>query len=133
MARKRRGSSPFNLSFLDIMACGFGAVTLLFLLLKHGTVDPTDHNLHAEIDLLNEEVRLGEDNKVKIRNSLKQLNDELVEARGLSDRMLQQIEDLRERSIQADPEEEVEQLRRKVEELKKETAELEASSRDNDL
>jgi len=34
MARKRR-ATPFNLSFLDIMACGFGAVTLLFLILRH--------------------------------------------------------------------------------------------------
>jgi len=38
MSRKRRQLNTFSLSFLDIMACGFGAVTLLFLILKH---DPT--------------------------------------------------------------------------------------------
>ena len=34
----RRRISSFNLSFLDIMACGFGAVTLLFLILRHSVV-----------------------------------------------------------------------------------------------
>ena len=38
MARKRR-ATPFSLSFLDIMACGFGAVTLLFLILRHNEID----------------------------------------------------------------------------------------------
>ena len=38
MARKRRNIA-FSLSFLDIMACGFGAVTLLFLILRHNAVE----------------------------------------------------------------------------------------------
>ncbi|NNM01135.1 MAG: hypothetical protein HKO62_10325 [Gammaproteobacteria bacterium] len=33
--RNRRKLSPFSLSFLDIMSCGFGAVVLLFLIIKH--------------------------------------------------------------------------------------------------
>ena len=34
MARRRKRSEPgFNLAFLDIMSCGFGAVILLFLML----------------------------------------------------------------------------------------------------
>ena len=32
---KKRRITAFSLSFLDIMACGFGAVTLLFLILRH--------------------------------------------------------------------------------------------------
>jgi hypothetical protein len=35
---KRRPVSPFSLSFLDIMFCGFGAVVLLVLILNHDTV-----------------------------------------------------------------------------------------------
>lgn len=35
---KRRPISPFSLSFLDIMFCGFGAVVLLVLILDHDTV-----------------------------------------------------------------------------------------------
>ena len=35
MADKRRNTSQFNLAFLDVMCCGFGAVVLLVMLL-HG-------------------------------------------------------------------------------------------------
>ncbi len=35
---KRRPVSPFSLSFLDVMFCGFGAVVLLVLILDHDTV-----------------------------------------------------------------------------------------------
>lgn len=35
MARRKRTFSAFNLSFLDIMACGFGATILLFLIIDH--------------------------------------------------------------------------------------------------
>ena len=39
MAHKRRSLDPVSLSFLDVMSCGFGAMILLFLILKHqGTV-----------------------------------------------------------------------------------------------
>ena len=34
----RRKVTPFSLSFLDIMFCGFGAVVLLVLILNHETV-----------------------------------------------------------------------------------------------
>jgi len=33
--RTRRKITAFSLSFLDIMSCGFGAVVLLFLIIKH--------------------------------------------------------------------------------------------------
>jgi hypothetical protein len=35
MARKKRDFTTFNLSFLDIMSCGFGAVILVFLIMNH--------------------------------------------------------------------------------------------------
>ena len=37
--KKNRRFTAFSLSFLDIMACGFGAVTLLFLILRHSVVE----------------------------------------------------------------------------------------------
>ena len=42
---KKRRNIAFSLSFLDIMACGFGAVTLLFLILRHNAteIETTDH------------------------------------------------------------------------------------------
>jgi len=61
MARKRR-ATPFSLSFLDIMACGFGAVTLLFLILRHNDIDipVPDIKLAAEVNLLEEDIRDAE-------------------------------------------------------------------------
>lgn len=53
MARKRRPrSSAFNISFLDIMSCGLGAVVLLFLIIKHSEVTASSN----EADLLVEDV-----------------------------------------------------------------------------
>jgi hypothetical protein len=36
--RRRKSLSPFNLSFLDIMFCGFGAVVLLVLVINADTI-----------------------------------------------------------------------------------------------
>ncbi|MCK9469134.1 MAG: VWA domain-containing protein [Porticoccaceae bacterium] len=135
MAKRKRDINPFNLSFLDIMACGLGAVTLLFLLLKHspdavqGIAD-----LSAETSLLAEEILEGERQQVELRNSIRALEQEIVEAQGLSDRVLRQIEERREElSLQADPEDEIPLLRRQVEELEARTAELREQGRGQDL
>tara|TARA_Y100000590_G_C15724191_1_gene1014572 strand:+ start:2060 stop:3130 length:1071 start_codon:yes stop_codon:yes gene_type:complete len=44
----RRNFSPLNLSFLDIMSCGLGAVVLIFLLIKHN-VDKKDSDIENNI------------------------------------------------------------------------------------
>ncbi|RLA31919.1 MAG: VWA domain-containing protein [Gammaproteobacteria bacterium] len=62
---KRRSISPFSLSFLDIMFCGFGAVVLLVLILDHDTVrtrETTFANLRAEaVDLERQAIRARQD------------------------------------------------------------------------
>lgn len=135
MTRRKRTINPFSLSFLDIMACGLGAVTLLFLLLKHNpNAVQGDPDLSAETTLLAEEIREGEDKLVVLRNSIRELEQEISEARGLSDRVLRQIEERRaELSIQADPEEEVALLRRQVTELEERVTELREEGRGEDL
>lgn len=124
MAKKRRGH-PFSLSFLDIMACGFGAVTLLFLILRHNSmIVPTpDEFLAAEVDLLQVDIRDAEAERVELLNSIEELERELVEAQGLSRRFLTQVQEAEE-SIQSDPNE-IAMLRRQVEELERETASME--------
>ena len=52
---KRRPVSPFSLSFLDIMFCGFGAVVLLVLIMNHTTVDARNE---VFADLRSEVVRM---------------------------------------------------------------------------
>jgi len=136
MARLKRRVTPFNLSFLDIMACGFGAVTLLFLILKHDSnaIETADPDLRAEVNLLREDIRVGEDDLVQLRNSLARVEQDIVTATGLSARVVQRIDQTeRELSLQADPREEIAQLRRQVEALQKETAELEQQGRDQDV
>ena len=85
MARKRRNIA-FSLSFLDIMACGFGAVTLLFLILRHNAVEivTPDITLAAEVDLLQMDIREAEEDRVQLLNSIEKIQLELVEAQGLS-------------------------------------------------
>ena len=63
MRRSKHRISAFSLSFLDIMACGFGAVTLLFLILKHDAIslESADPLLNAEVNLLQEDLRVGEE------------------------------------------------------------------------
>ncbi|MGR8918487.1 MAG: VWA domain-containing protein [Gammaproteobacteria bacterium] len=59
MRYKRREFSAFSLSFLDIMSCGFGAVVLLFLIIKHQAevaVAAPEYDLSIEVDTLREEI-----------------------------------------------------------------------------
>ena len=125
MAKKRRNIA-FSLSFLDIMACGFGAVTLLFLILRHNATEviTPDPRLATEVELLQEDIRQAEESKTELLNSLEQLQLELVKAQGASDRVLTDLEEI-ERSIQSDPKDDIAKLRRQVEQLEEQTAEME--------
>jgi hypothetical protein len=122
---KKRRNIAFSLSFLDIMACGFGAVTLLFLILRHNATEIMipDLNLSAEVDLLQMDIRDAEQEKVQLLNSLEQVKLELVEAQGLSKRVITDLEE-QEKSIQQDPNN-LDKLRRQVEQLEEETAQME--------
>ena len=90
MRRSKHRISAFSLSFLDIMACGFGAVTLLFLILKHDatSLETADPLLNAEVNLLQEDLRVGEEALVALRNSLARVDESLVEVQGLSARRI---------------------------------------------
>ena len=124
MPRKRRNIA-FSLSFLDIMACGFGAVTLLFLILRHNAVEIIipDSQLAAEVDLLQTDIRQAEEDRTQLLNSLEKIQLELVEAQGLSERVITELQE-QEKSIQADPND-LDKLRRQVEQLEQETAQME--------
>jgi hypothetical protein len=118
------------------MACGFGAVTLLFLILKHDAtaVESADPFLAAETNLLQQDIRVGQEELVTLKNSLKDLEQTYVEAQGLSKRVLQETELIRrELSAQADPEQEVTLLRKQVEALEEETARLEEEGSKDDV
>ncbi|MFW2368365.1 MAG: VWA domain-containing protein [Desulforhopalus sp.] len=69
--RKRRQSEGFNLAFLDIMACGLGAVVLVFMLVKHNVSNPA-----VEVDLLAGDLRQLE----LQQDALQQVLDDLRES-----------------------------------------------------
>ncbi|MDC3249404.1 VWA domain-containing protein, partial [Porticoccaceae bacterium] len=122
---KKRRNIAVSLSFLDIMACGFGAVTLLFLILRHNATEviTPDIRISAEVDMLQMDIRDAEEEKVQLLNSLEKIKLELDEAQGLSKRVITDLEE-QEKSIQNDPND-LDKLRRQVEQLEDETAQME--------
>ncbi|NQY03195.1 MAG: VWA domain-containing protein [Halieaceae bacterium] len=94
MARKKRGFTTFNLSFLDIMSCGFGAVVLVFLIIDHSIKAETqdlNKDLLSEVNLLEEDVTDGEAGLVRLRNTLSDVDLQLVEAQGRATRITEEL------------------------------------------
>lgn len=99
MARRNRQSfSAFSLSFLDIMSCGFGAVALLFLIIKHDSnaqIEVITQDRTAEVRLLEEDIIHGQEQLVQARNTIARLDQEMVEVRGLARQVSEQIQIVR--------------------------------------
>jgi hypothetical protein len=94
---KRRSVSPFSLSFLDIMFCGFGAVVLLVLILNTDTVRARNAvfaDLRSEVVRIEQEVIVGREQLVTARNSLAATDNELVTTRGEAERIIETIKRL---------------------------------------
>jgi len=123
---KNRRFTAFSLSFLDSMACGFGAVTLLFLILRHHVVEEVrpDPRLATEVEMLQQDVQQAEHDRSELLNSLEELELKVATTQGLSTRYLTDLQEVEE-SIQSDPDERIAKLRRTVEELERETANME--------
>ena len=100
----RRKTEVFSLSFLDVIACGFGAVVLFYTILSaQAGVQRQQRNddIQAEVDRLEEVVLEGYQNLVVLRNSLES-TDEAVPAEGLAARIIEETERLRQQR-QHDP------------------------------
>jgi len=94
---KRRPVTPFSLSFLDIMFCGFGAVVLLVLILNTDTVKARNQvfsDLRAEAVRLEEKVLIGEEDLVRKRNSLDSAEQQLVVTQGETEEVIRTIKEL---------------------------------------
>jgi len=89
--RRRKSLSPFNLSFLDIMFCGFGAVVLLVLVINADTrrARKEQHeDLRAEVMRQELEVRAGREHLVVLKNSFRETEDLFTKASGRSAEVL---------------------------------------------
>jgi hypothetical protein len=95
LARRKRQTSTFNLSFLDIMSCGFGAVVLVFLIIDHSIeveIKTVNAATLSEINLLEEDIRDGEAGLVRLRNAISSTDAEIVEAQGLASRVTEDLD-----------------------------------------
>ena len=95
MARKKREFTTFNLSFRDIMSGGFGAVVLVFLIIDHSIQTATkdlNRDLQSEVNMLEEDVRDGQEGLVKLRNTLSDVDNQMVEAQGQATRITEDID-----------------------------------------
>ena len=130
--RKKRSFSTFNLSFLDIMSCGFGAVVLVFLIIDHSMeVQSRDLNrdLLSEVSMLEEDIRVGKENMVVLRNALDEVDLEIVTAEGRATRVSDEIEEYEALIAALIPEdvsddEAVEKLKAEVQSLEEEVEKL---------
>lgn len=97
---RRRSVNAFSLSFLDVMFCGFGAVILFFMVINantHARRQDINTIVHGEAEKLDTEVLEAETHLVQLRNTLQELDEKLVQTRGRSERV---IEDIRTRNTQ---------------------------------
>ena len=95
MPRNRRSTSQFNLSFLDVMCCGFGAVVLLVMLLNGDMVATRKEivtDLRSEVMRLEREVKVGTEHLVSLQNSMVQTEAEVILTEGESKRVIDSIE-----------------------------------------
>ncbi|HET7203191.1 MAG TPA: hypothetical protein VFI92_07450 [Steroidobacteraceae bacterium] len=105
MARRRRKFDIFSMSFLDTICCAFGALVLLYMILNAAgsrVFQSDTAQLRAEVDKLEEEVLQGYTDLVVLRNSLTQSETDAQRTEGLSDRVLDETERLRQQLAEAD-------------------------------
>ncbi|RLQ22335.1 VWA domain-containing protein [Seongchinamella sediminis] len=96
MARRQRSFTTFNLSFLDIMSCGFGAVVLVFLIIDHSMAvhfEDLNKDLVSEVNLLEGEVLEGKAGLVRLRNTLSDVDQQTAEARGRATRISEELDE----------------------------------------
>ncbi len=90
MKRRRRLIEVFNLSFLDVISCGFGAIVLLLVIMKisePGVVEQTTKDTRQQISQLQSEIVLLKERLSAISGSAEQL-------RARRDRLQEQVAQL---------------------------------------
>jgi hypothetical protein len=85
----------FNLSFLDIITCGLGAIILLFVLVNAKSAarqESITSDFRAEVDRLEREVLEGKKDLIQARNTVEETETALVRTAGLSRRIIEILE-----------------------------------------
>lgn len=96
MARKRRRTTVFSLSFLDIMSCGFGAVVLLFMIINHATKETNDEvnvEMISEVNLMEKRLELAERNLFELRNTVEEVDKQQERLTGQVQEVIQVLDE----------------------------------------
>ena len=140
MPKRKRRHATFSLSFLDIMACGFGAIVLLFMIIDHASdvlFEEVNQDLLAEVSLLEEEVLEGEERRVRVRNTIDDIDQRTAEAQGRARRIIDETRRTVEEMAELDKDslariEHINQLQTELETLEQESERLAAEGKDQD-
>jgi len=95
MARKK--FNVFSLSFLDVMACGLGAIVLFYMIINAQVANraaEANETLYADADKLEEEVLDGRKDLIRARNTLESKREEQLAAEGDARRLREELERL---------------------------------------
>jgi hypothetical protein len=138
MARKR--FTTFNLSFLDVMSCGFGAVVLFYMIINAQVAvraDQQNIKLLGETNRLEEEVLDGRKNLVRLKTTRDERKQRMSDLQINAQRLQAQIDDLKAKLSKMDKtslasRQSVEQLQADIERLEKAKQRLLAESAEGD-
>lgn len=133
MARsRRRPLNVFTLSFLDVMAGGFGAVVMIFLIINHQAEDAvktTNRDQLAEARRVDYRAQTGAENLAELRELVGQLKLRIADTKIRSETLIEEIED-KEQEVEAiekvshDQSDAIEKLKTEIDSTEKEIREL---------
>ena len=140
MARRRRSTEVFSMSFLDCMSCGFGAVILFFMIINshvNATTENDNSELMAETNRLEIEVLEGRKNLALARNTKQKLEVEKENADDMISQIIALIQELQAELDKYDEDtlakiERVEKLQSDIKSLEEEVKRLLAIKREQD-
>ena len=98
MARRKREINVFNLAFLDVMSCGFGAVILVFLIINHSTErnkEEVNVDLLSEVARIEEQILEGDEYLVRVMNTVEILQQKNAATDGLANTVEQNLKRIR--------------------------------------
>ena len=90
----RRQFNVFNLSFLDVMACGFGAIILFFMIINSQVKSRSNKAsviLKSQTEFLEEEIVDGQKRMTNIKNEINKIDEDSSTIQGSIDELMKII------------------------------------------
>lgn len=94
MARNRRPLTTFNLAFIDAMACGLGAVILLFMIIHHATevrASQMNREIAEQASVLETQVQEKRQASEQLAAAIEETIEQLRAARARAEALQQQL------------------------------------------